>query len=105
MNLDITRKDKTLIASVKGELNSANSPVVLDKLMEEITSDTPEKLIFDMSETPYTTSAGIRVINNLDLEMENRGGSFLLYGIKDVVEEVLNLTGILSVIKTIDSLD
>ena len=73
------------------------------KLLEEAVSRAicePEKrLIIDMAETRYLSSAGIRNLLTTFKRMRAAGGEFILRNVSSSVLEIINLTGIKNLIR------
>ena len=74
---------------VKGRVNSINAPAIQLK-MEEALIDKEKKIILDMYQVKFLSSAGIRVILKTYKDQKNAGGSF---GIEQPSENVRNVIG------------
>ena len=90
--MDIKKRhtDNQLIVTLSGELNTMTAPQFSDAMHEEVNKG--ESIIIDMTDVPYVTSAGIRVL--LALDASNGGKPVILRGVCDEIREVLELTGL-----------
>ena len=87
----IKEKNGTAVTmSLQGRLDTATAPQMeaeLQKDMEEVT-----RLILDMRELEYLSSAGLRVILNAQKMMGKRGGMVVRH-VNETIMEVFELTG------------
>ena len=87
----IKEKNGTAVTmSLQGRLDTATAPQMeaeLKKYMEEVT-----RLILDMRELEYLSSAGLRVILNAQKMMGKRGGMVVRH-VNETIMEVFELTG------------
>ena len=87
----IKEKNGTAVTmSLQGRLDTATAPQMeaeLKKDMEEVT-----RLILDMRELEYLSSAGLRVILNAQKMMVKRGGMVVRH-VNETIMEVFELTG------------
>ena len=73
-----------------GRLDTLTSPDLEDKL-EEVFDDA-EKLIFDLSQLEYISSAGLRVLLGASQEMDERG-EMVIRNLTEPVQDVFDVTG------------
>lgn len=90
MEIKTTRNDKELTVVIVGRLDTLTAPDLEDKLEEEL--DGAERLIFDLAELEYISSAGLRVLLGAYKMMDEMGG-MLIRNVKEPVMEVFEVTG------------
>ena len=90
MNITITREGKELTAKVSGRLDTLTSPEFEDRLAPEL--EGTEKLILDLGELSYLSSAGLRVMLGAAQIMAGREG-MILRNVTPSVKEILDITG------------
>lgn len=73
-----------------GRLDTLTSPDLEDKLDEVF--DDAEKLIFDLSQLEYISSAGLRVLLGASQEMDERG-EMVIRNLTEPVQDVFDVTG------------
>ena len=80
-----------LVLVLKGELNTSTAPeldTVISKELKNI-----DKLIIDMADLSYLTSAGLRVLLVAQKVMNERKGQLIIRHVNDAIKEVFNITG------------
>lgn len=97
MSLKIEKKNEGTkdIVLLSGRLDTTTSPELESFVVKELT-DTQE-LVFDLAELEYISSAGLRVILNVQ-KLMNKKGSFKLIHVSDVIEEIFEITGFVDIL-------
>ncbi len=90
MDIKMTKNDKELTVVIVGRLDTLTAPDLEDKLEEEL--DGAERLIFDLGELEYISSAGLRVLLGAYKMMDEMGG-MLIRNVTEPVMEVFEVTG------------
>ena len=90
MEIKTTRNDSELTVALSGRLDTLTSPDLEDKLDEEL--EGVERLIFDLSELEYISSAGLRVLLGAYKMMEEYNG-MLIRNVTEPVMDVFEVTG------------
>ncbi len=91
MTIETSREQEKLCLKVKGRLDTMTSPQ-LDKEVE-INLKGTELLTMDLSELDYVSSAGLRVLLSAHKSMKKQGGSMVVRGVNEEVQEVFTITG------------
>ena len=91
MTIEKSREQEKLCLKVKGRLDTMTSPQ-LDKEVETNLKGT-ELLTMDLSELDYVSSAGLRVLLSAHKSMKKQGGSMVVRGVNEEVQEVFTITG------------
>ena len=82
---------KEMIIIFKGRLDTVSSLEVSKKLeSEEIKEDL---VIFDMKETEYISSAGLRLLISLKKSLAEKNKSLEIHNLNDICKEVFRVTG------------
>jgi anti-sigma B factor antagonist len=90
MQIDIKKEGDKLIIAPKGNIDYVTAPE-LDEAVSKVGDDVMT-IELDMSEVPYISSAGLRVILNADEIMQDRNGIKLI-GVNNDVRAILEMTG------------
>ena len=90
MEIKTTRNDSELTVALSGRLDTLTSPELEDKLDEEL--EGVERLIFDLGELEYISSAGLRVLLGAYKMMEEYNG-MLIRNVTEPVMDVFEVTG------------
>jgi len=94
MEIKKTLNDKELTLEISGRLDTSTAP----DLEVVVTNDCAgiEKLIFDLKELEYISSAGLRVFIKAQ-KMMNEQGEMIIRGANETVTEIFDITGLLSI--------
>lgn len=90
MILNVESENKTYTIKISGRIDTLTAPV-LQSEFEKIEADA-DKVIFDMTEAEYISSAGMRVIVAVHRAMAPKDGLVLRHLTKNV-RTIINLTG------------
>ncbi len=90
MNLTVTSENKVYTIAITGRIDTLTAPELESKFRE--IEKNAEKLIFDMHEVEYISSAGMRVIVAAHRAMLPKDG-LVLRGLTKNVRTIINLTG------------
>ena len=90
MEIETTRTDSERTVALSGRLDTLTSPDLEDKLDEEL--EGVERLIFDLGELEYISSAGLRVLLSAQKTM-NAKGSMTVKNVSDEIREIFDVTG------------
>jgi anti-sigma B factor antagonist len=95
MTIEKIIENETATIKISGRLDTATAP----EFEREVDSlvDSVKKLIIDMNELEYTSSAGLRVILKAKKMMDKRGNMKLINVNNDIME-VFDITGFLDIL-------
>jgi len=92
------------VISLIGNIDAMTAPKITEFIHEQIGKGNI-KLVADLSEVDYTSSAGLRVMLGAIKETRSQGGDLRLTGIQPDVSKVLNLSGFSNILKIFDDAD
>ena len=90
MKITMNRNGNELIVSLEGRLDTLTAPELEEQL--EPALDGVEKLIFDLAELKYISSAGLRVLLTAMQVMEEQG-EMIVKNVTSEVMEIFEVTG------------
>ncbi len=90
MKLELMSENKLYTIKISGRIDTLTAPE-LQTEFEKIEADA-DKVVFDMTETEYISSAGMRVIVAVHRAMSSKKG-LVLKGLTKNVRTIINLTG------------
>ena len=95
--MDITKEinGSKMTVKINGRLDTNSAPELEREVMENL--EGIEELVFDLSQMPYTSSAGLRVFLKAQKQM-NKQGSMSVIGACEDVLEVFEITGFSDII-------
>ena len=91
MEIKTTKNGNELTVALSGRLDTLTAPDLEDKLDAEL--EGTEKLIFDLAQLEYISSAGLRVLVGAYQMMEELGG-MILRNVTEPVMDVFEVTGL-----------
>lgn len=99
------RKEKgAVIVAIKGRLDAGSSPD-LEKEIEKIMAEGENRLILDLGELNYISSAGLRIILAGAKKLKAKQGSLSIASLQSMVKEVFEVSGFSAIIPIFDSAD
>ncbi len=98
MELDIKMIDDVVSIVLKGRIDANTAPAIEQKLLSLI-SEGSRKLVTDLSEVWFISSAGLKALLAALKEVKREKGDLLLAGVQAEVQEVLELTGFSTIFK------
>ncbi len=110
MSLTIVIEDNgTPVVSLAGRLDTHTAPELDGELARLLTGEVPQRLVFDLSQLEYLSSAGIRCFVRARKAVEPKGGKVALINPQPPVRKVLDIVkamppgGIFSSIAELDA--
>jgi anti-sigma B factor antagonist len=91
LNIDKNMNGQELVITLEGRLDTLTSPQLEKAISEDI--ENAQSILIDMEKLEYISSAGLRVITAIDIEMSKKEGMVLKNVCPDVMD-VLELTGL-----------
>lgn len=101
MDIQITREDKVIIVELAGNLVAASAPEAEDQILD--LADHNARILLDMSNVKYMSSAGLRTLLMLHRKITENVGKIVLAGLTDEVRDVMAITGFLDFFDTVES--
>ncbi|MGN1112415.1 MAG: STAS domain-containing protein [Acutalibacteraceae bacterium] len=99
MNIKTTKENNITTIAIDGRLDTLTSPELNEKI-NELAQDS-DRIILDLTQLEYISSAGIRSIVSAHKLMADKGG-FAVKAPNENVMEIITLTGISEVIEIIE---
>ena len=94
MPVTCTEENRTLTASVSGELDHHRAKEIMEELSRQIDVALPRKLILDLSELTFTDSSGIAVVLRTFQKMRQIQGSLVVQRIPEQAHRVFLAAGL-----------
>ncbi len=104
MMLEQETRGDVLVVRPVGRLDSASSPE-LEKLINEKLDAGTRRLVFDLADMDYVSSAGLRVILLAGKKLRASQGKLVLSGMRDMVREVFEMSGFLTLFQVAANVD
>ena len=100
----VERRDDVLILAARKRLDTNTAPQA-EQLISENIGDGNIRLVFDLEQVEYISSAGVRVLLRTAKQLKQNGGQMALCNLNDHVQEVMDLSGLTPIFNCCKSLD
>lgn len=104
MTLEQSQQGDILILRPVGRLDSTSAPE-LERVVVEHLDKGARRLVFDLSDMDYISSAGLRVILLAGKRLRTAQGKLVLVGLRELVREVFEMSGFLTLFAVGATLD
>lgn len=95
MEINVTKEESNLTLALVGRLDTNTAPSLEAAINENIEGVT--KLVLDLKNLEYISSAGLRVILSAQKEMNNRG-QLIVKNVCDFIMDLFEITGFASIL-------
>ncbi len=103
MEVDVTESNDVKIITLQGDMNSETAEKVHSIINSHVAGG--ERVVLDMTNVSYMSSAGIRTLLLLYRSFKNNDGKVVLVGLSEDLQDTLSLTGFLEFFNTQQTLD
>lgn len=97
-------QDDILILRPMGRLDSNSSPELERAVLDHLEKGC-KRMVFDLSDMEYVSSAGLRVILLAGKKLRASQGKLVLVGLREMVSEVFAMSGFLTLFAVTKTLD
>lgn len=101
MEIITEKQNGAVIVKIAGNLDSTTSKEAQDKILSLIEPGC--HIVFDMSQCPFVSSAGLRVLLMAAKQLTKSGGKSSLACLSDEIKEVLEMTGFNTIFESYDT--
>ncbi len=91
------------VVEVIGDIDGKTAPEVQEKIRLSVAPG--GKIILDMSQVAYLSSAGLRVLLAVHRDISGRRGRLVLVGLAEELKELMSMTGFLGQFTVCDTLE
>jgi anti-sigma B factor antagonist len=96
MTTRIEEIDGKLVATLIGDLDTAAAPQA-EKDLEPLLSCGGKDIVIDCEQLDYIASSGLRLFLSILKQAKEKGSRVILKSVNDVVMDVMDLTGFVSI--------
>ena len=104
MDLGIRDIDGVKVVRIEGRLDTATAPC-LEQACSEAIEAGAERIVADLAQLEYISSAGLRVLLAVAKQLQGDSGGLVVCGAQGMVLETLELSGIPGIIRVCPTLD
>jgi anti-sigma B factor antagonist len=103
MEINIKTIEDIKVAELKGDIDASTASSVTKEVLP--LAEPGSKIILDMTEVPYMSSAGLRMLLSLYRQTTAKEGKLLLVGLTEEILDTMTVTGFLDFFATSDTLE
>lgn len=92
MNIKEEKTQETLTLTLTDRLDTTTAPK-LEEVLNKQLDDVILKLVFDVENLEYLSSAGLRILLDAYKKMKKREGTMIIRNVNDEVMQVFKITG------------
>ncbi len=103
MKIDIRPMEAISVVIVQGTIDGSTAPQAQEEILPLVQPGC--KLLLDMAQCEYMSSAGLRMMLMLFRRVSGTSGKLVLSGLSEEIRDTMSLTGFLDFFTTADTLD
>ncbi|MGA9379942.1 MAG: anti-sigma factor antagonist [Phormidium sp.] len=93
MNINIKDIQDVTVVEMAGDIDASTAPTIEKEVL--LLAKSGSKILLDMTEVPYTSSAGLRLLLSLYRRVTAKEGQLVLVGLSEEIEDTMSITGFL----------
>jgi anti-sigma B factor antagonist len=103
--MEITTKliDNISVAELAGEIDAKTAPSVTQTILPLL--DSGSKILVDLTNVPYMSSAGLRALLTLYRQTMAKDGKLVLVGLSEEIRDTMSITGFLDFFTTCETVN
>ena len=98
MEINIKNLEEIKVVELIGDVDASTAPEVQQEILP--LAQPNSKLLLDMSQVPYMSSAGLRVLLSLYRQATAQDGKLVLVGLSEDLQDTMSVTGFLDFFTT-----
>ena len=96
MTIKKQQDGEQLLVRITGRIDTNTAPEFQQEVKPEL--ERVGKLVLDFEQVDYISSAGLRVLLDLEQTMEEKDGSMEVCNVNSVIRDVFDITGFLDIL-------
>ncbi len=103
MEINLKKLQEIQVVELIGDVDASTAPKVQQEILP--LAQPNSKILLDMSQVPYMSSAGLRVLLSLYRQATAQDGKLVLVGLSEDLQDTMSVTGFLDFFTTGDTLE
>lgn len=103
MEIQVNSVEEITVIELKGDVDAGTAPKVQESVLSLVKPGC--KILLNMLEVPYMSSAGLRVLLSLYRQAAGQEGKLVLVGLSEEIKDTMSITGFLDFFTVIDTVD
>lgn len=106
MELNFTKEaEGIIIAEMSGDIDGSSASKIQSAILDLDQQEGGNKILLNMSNVPYMSSAGLRMLLSVSRQIKALEGKLVLVGVSEEIKDVMEMTGFLEFFIVADSID
>jgi anti-sigma B factor antagonist len=93
IEINISEVEGIKVVKISGDVDAKTAPMVTEKVLP--LAEPASKIAMDMSDVPYMSSAGLRMLLSLYRQTTAKEGKLVLVGLSEDLQDTMSVTGFL----------
>lgn len=98
MEINLKKLQEIQVVELIGDVDASTAPKVQQQILP--LAQPNSKILLDMSQVPYMSSAGLRVLLSLYRQATAQDGKLVLVGLSEDLQDTMSVTGFLDFFTT-----
>ncbi|WP_210407614.1 anti-sigma factor antagonist [Hydrocoleum sp. CS-953] len=98
IEINIRTEEEIKVVELTGDIDANTAPKVSEQILPLTTPDS--KILVDMTNVPYMSSAGLRTLLSLYRQTQAKNGKVVLVGLSEELQDTMSVTGFLDFFTT-----
>jgi anti-sigma B factor antagonist len=103
ININSKKLGRVMVVEIAGSIDGKTAPEALRQISPLLHASS--KILLDMSQVKYMSSAGVRMLLTIYRQMASNDGRVALVGMYEQIQDTLSVTGFLSHFTTYQTVD
>ncbi|NEQ38337.1 MAG: anti-sigma factor antagonist [Okeania sp. SIO3I5] len=103
MEINIKTVEEIKVVELNGDIDANTAPDVQKQVVPLAEPDS--KILMDMTQVPYMSSAGLRMLLSLYRQAESKKGKVVLVGLSEELQDTMSVTGFLDFFTTVEKVE
>ncbi|MDZ8225094.1 STAS domain-containing protein [Nostoc sp. ChiVER01] len=91
------------VVEIVGDIDTNTAPLAQERILP--LAQPEARMILEMTNVPYMSSAGLRMLLSLYRQLSAKGGQIILVGLSEEIQDTMSMTGFLDFFQTRNTLD
>ena len=103
IEINIKTVEEIQIVELNGDIDANTAPDVQKQVVP--LAEPGSKILMDMTQVPYMSSAGLRMLLSLYRQAEAKKGKVVLVGLSEELQDTMSVTGFLDFFTTVEKVE
>lgn len=103
MDINIKTVEDVKVVELNGDVDANTAPTVQQQVVP--LAEPGSKILMDMTQVPYMSSAGLRMLLSMYRQTEAKKGKLVLVGLSEELQDTMSVTGFLDFFTTCETVD